>query len=455
MSVHVFVGPTLSEAAVSAIVPDAIMHPPVSHGDLLRIEFESGDVVVIVDGYYHQSASVRHKEILALISAGVRVVGCSSMGALRAAELHRYGMLGNGLVFAMFHSGEVDADDEVAIAHTPAPEYQALSEPLVTIRHVVGTARHAGVVSTADAAAIISVARGINYVTRSWRAVESAVERDHGHLADSFARVLEFRAGLVKELDVKASDAVDTLRRLDELTSASPPGWDDADASSAFLHEWLANFRGVAVQGIQVGDGAVLRFQQVYRTDFPERWRRFALGRVAESQCRSDHRERSLETRALTAAQVQGLIPDSLTESQENEWLTRAERGDEPPEQRLLLLLVRSYRPPSPTYDLTIAEPDIIADLGARQAVAEAMAINEEVASWASAQSVDHLRRESLLDHLAETWDLPPHDVDALRAAARDRGLGSLDKAVEAVRPFYLRAHFSAVGGLASSRRTG
>src|SRR5882724_867704 len=110
MKVHVYTGPTLSRAEVLNIVPSAIIQPPVEHGDLLRVRTQPGDVVVLIDGLFHQVASVRHKEILQVLADGVRVVGCSSMGALRAAELYPYGMIGNGSVFEMYRRGVVDAD---------------------------------------------------------------------------------------------------------------------------------------------------------------------------------------------------------------------------------------------------------------------------------------------------------------------------------------------------------
>lgn len=451
MPVHIFVGPTLSDRAVSNIVRDAVTHPPIAHGDLLRLAFDPRDVVVIVDGYYHQSASVRHKEILALLASGVRVVGCSSMGALRAAELHRYGMVGNGVVFDMFRDRVVDADDEVAVAHTPGPEYRVLSEPLIAVRHVVSVAERQGVLARDEATAIVTAARSLNYLRRSWRAIESAIARDHDELCEPFARLTSFRTEHRGELDIKSSDAVDTLRRLDDLVPVAPyegPVVDEAVVDNSFLREWQANFRGASTHGVQVADGAVLRYQQVYRSDFPERWRRFVLSRVAACPVRLDEVGTSVEARALTAAAAQGLTPETISTAHEDQWLTRAERTHASRQQKLISMLVRSYRSLRPTYDLLIAEQDLVEEPAARQAVAEAMSINQEVASWANRWSVDHIKRETLLDHLAETWDFPSSDSDVLLAAARDRGFGSLDKAVDAVRPFYLRTHFRSIAGL-------
>jgi hypothetical protein len=82
----VYAGPTIGAAEITAIVPDAAVHPPVRHGDLLRLAAEPGDIVVLIDGAWHQAPPVRHKEILHLLAAGVRVVGAASMGALSCAH---------------------------------------------------------------------------------------------------------------------------------------------------------------------------------------------------------------------------------------------------------------------------------------------------------------------------------------------------------------------------------
>lgn len=55
MSVHVFAGPTIPTARVSELLPDAQVHPPVRHGDLLRLQLAPGDTVLIIDGLWHQS----------------------------------------------------------------------------------------------------------------------------------------------------------------------------------------------------------------------------------------------------------------------------------------------------------------------------------------------------------------------------------------------------------------
>ena len=68
--VHVYCGPTISVAEAAAIVPGAVTHPPVRHGDLLRLDPAPGMTVVIIDGAWHQVPAVRHREILWLLAHG-------------------------------------------------------------------------------------------------------------------------------------------------------------------------------------------------------------------------------------------------------------------------------------------------------------------------------------------------------------------------------------------------
>ena len=66
---------------------------------------------------------------------GCVVCGSSSIGALRAAELHAYGMHGIGLCYRLYRAGVITDDDEVAVFHGDATtNYAHFSEPLVNAR---------------------------------------------------------------------------------------------------------------------------------------------------------------------------------------------------------------------------------------------------------------------------------------------------------------------------------
>ena len=101
--------------------------PPVRCGDVVAVVAQhSPKKILIIDGFFHQVLSVWHKEIIYALLKGIVVIGASSMGALRAAELWRYGMLGVGKIFQMFRDGE---EDDSLVALTCNPEtYEPMTE---------------------------------------------------------------------------------------------------------------------------------------------------------------------------------------------------------------------------------------------------------------------------------------------------------------------------------------
>ncbi len=151
MRAFVFLGPSLPVEEARGIL-DAVYLPPVAQGDVLRVLARRPDVIGFVDGYFDKVPSVWHKEILLALSRGVRVLGASSMGALRAAELADFGMEGVGTIYEWFRSGRLEDDDEVAIVHGPAEEgYVELSDAMVNVRDVCAASAAGGAVPAAVA----------------------------------------------------------------------------------------------------------------------------------------------------------------------------------------------------------------------------------------------------------------------------------------------------------------
>jgi len=166
MKTVLFVGPTLRVAPSRELD----VRPPAGVGDLLRASRERGvRRIALVDGYFERMAAVWHKEILLALERGVIVYGAASMGALRAAELAPFGMIGVGAIYRGFASGRFTADDEVAVAHLPAEAgYRAVSDALVNLRDGLGRAAKARVIGARTASALIELARATFYRDRSW-----------------------------------------------------------------------------------------------------------------------------------------------------------------------------------------------------------------------------------------------------------------------------------------------
>ena len=105
MRTCVFVGPTLRP---QDLPDDIVALPPVAQGDVYRIAQRRPQAIGIIDGYFEGVLSVWHKEILWALAEGIHVLGSASMGALRAAELHSFGMVGVGGIFEAYRDGELE-----------------------------------------------------------------------------------------------------------------------------------------------------------------------------------------------------------------------------------------------------------------------------------------------------------------------------------------------------------
>ncbi len=164
MTLVVFAGPTIDPATIRSFV-DATVKGPVSFGEVYRAGKQRPRAIAIIDGYFDRVPAVWHKEILWAMSEGVHVFGSSSMGALRAAELADFGMVGVGAIFEAYRSGELEDDDEVAVAHRRSEDgYAPTSEALVNIRATLARAVAAGVISMETSETLLSLAKEPNQV---------------------------------------------------------------------------------------------------------------------------------------------------------------------------------------------------------------------------------------------------------------------------------------------------
>ena len=106
MKTVIFVGPSLPEAEVKRILPDALIMPPAEQGDIDFARYQLGaDTIGLIDGKHTMVLPPLHKEILSVIDDGCRVVGAASMGALRAVECEDFGAEPIGEVAQWYKEG--------------------------------------------------------------------------------------------------------------------------------------------------------------------------------------------------------------------------------------------------------------------------------------------------------------------------------------------------------------
>ncbi len=169
--VVVFIGPSLP-AHLRPVDGRIDWRPPAVAGDAVEVGRSRPSAVLLIDGLFDEWPAIRHKELLQLVADGVAVFGAASMGALRAAELHPFGMVGIGRIYTAYQREWIDADDEVAVLHGPEEfDWSPLTEPLVNVRATLLHAVRRRVVIPAEARLMLSSARLIFYKSRTWSAI--------------------------------------------------------------------------------------------------------------------------------------------------------------------------------------------------------------------------------------------------------------------------------------------
>lgn len=204
----VFLGPSLNPEEALKIL-NADYRPPVGRDDVIKALQDKPDVIVIIDGVFHQKPAVSHKEILRALKEGVKVIGGASMGALRASELDDFGMIGVGRVYSYYKNGLIEADDDVAVVFNPQTLEQ-LSEALVTMGYNFRLAANEDLIDEEDFKSLVQTAKSIYYPKRTYRKVlkDAGIAEDK---KEGLERFLDERS-----IDLKMEDAVEVLKYVKE-----------------------------------------------------------------------------------------------------------------------------------------------------------------------------------------------------------------------------------------------
>lgn len=186
----IFADTTISSTELLQILPEKYdIYGAIKRGDLISlINNQKILEVIIIDGVFGQQSSITHKEILYALYKGVKIIGLSSMGALRASELYEFGMIGYGEIFELYKTGQIDADDEVAVSSIKKNNNCYVSIPLINIRKTVDKYQLSK--------EIFFKAKEIFYAERSWDRLKKVLKKD------------EYQSLSEKYIDLKKQDII-------------------------------------------------------------------------------------------------------------------------------------------------------------------------------------------------------------------------------------------------------
>lgn len=210
--VLVFSGPTLTATQAKQILPEAEYLPPVKCGDVLQVLRFQPQALVIIDGLFETTAAVWHKEIMTALQHNIPVYGCSSMGAMRAAELESFGMQGYGEVFHYYRDNFISDDDEVAVLHlNEENDYLPITEAMINIRANCEIALKQNIISNDLFELVITVAKKSFYHQRT---IPNLLQLCLQTSADQTAVIKFFDWYKVNKIDLKKADAIALLTQL-------------------------------------------------------------------------------------------------------------------------------------------------------------------------------------------------------------------------------------------------
>lgn len=205
-----FVGPSAREANTFY---GWDIQPPAKAGDLINyvMQNSSVEILVVVDGYFFEEFAILHREIKEVIESGYVVIGCSSMGALRAVEMKSYGMIGFGEVYNYYIHSPRTGDDEVGLIHEVKEGcYRHLTIPLINLRILAGKI-HDRVLGN-YLTLLVDYLSTLSFGDRDWKCVEEYIDRIAGSESQEILRLLKDQY-----VDYKAIDLERTIREAESL----------------------------------------------------------------------------------------------------------------------------------------------------------------------------------------------------------------------------------------------
>lgn len=213
----VYLGPTLNREEASKIL-DADYRDPAKKGDFLRLSHTSDEkkYVGFIDGVFLHDYPPSPIEVYHLATRkNIELIGASSLGALRAVELEKFGMKGIGKIFQLFKNGILNADDEVAVTFVRDKNILQ-SEALIDIRFNLFLAYKKGIITKQTKKRFVKTAKNIYFPFRNYEDIVRLTEEQFPSIHDELEN---FRDYILKNRDsLKARDARKLLKYLKTLS---------------------------------------------------------------------------------------------------------------------------------------------------------------------------------------------------------------------------------------------
>ena len=213
----VYLGPTLNRAEAIKIL-DADYRDPAKKGDFLMLSRDSDEkkYVGFVDGVFLHDYPPSPIEVYHLATRkNIKLIGASSLGALRAVELEKFGMKGIGKIFQLYKNGIINADDEVAV--TFVQENNILqSEAMIDIRFNLFLAYKKGVITNQTKKRFAKIAKNIYFPFRNYADILKLTQQQFPSIHNELE---SFRSYILKNRDsLKARDAIKLLKYLKTMS---------------------------------------------------------------------------------------------------------------------------------------------------------------------------------------------------------------------------------------------
>lgn len=213
----VYLGPTLSREEATKIL-DADYRDPAKKGDFLMLSRDTDEkkYVGFVDGVFLHDYPPSPIEVYHLATRkNIELIGASSLGALRAVELEKFGMKGIGKIFQLYKNGIINADDEVAV--TFVRENNILqSEAMIDIRFNLFLAYKKGIITNQTKKSFAKIAKNTYFPFRNYEDIIKLTQQQFPLIHNELE---SFRRYILKNRDsLKARDAIKLLKYLKTMS---------------------------------------------------------------------------------------------------------------------------------------------------------------------------------------------------------------------------------------------